>query len=322
MKIFWTKTVWIAAMAVLAFSGCGKESTTVREGDPISDVSDKTAEKAPEDVVAMVGDEAITEADLEAVQLENVPPHRRESLRMKTIYYLVDTHIYAGEAKKMGFDQDPELEKEMEKIRREILARDYVAMHIEPNIEPTPEEIRAYYDENKDSQFVVPEGVVVQQIRTVQREDAEAAMKALERGDPFEKVAEEWSKLVRKRDRKASERLYRKRIDPALEEAVFALEPGQISAVIPLESENEFRVVKVLGKSDETVVGFEDAASPIRFRLMQRNKRKMMHDCYERAGVKQSPKEGILVQVGDEVFKEEAIANILDQAKEGEEEKD
>ena len=47
----------------------------------------------------------------------------------------------------------------------------------------------------------------------------------------------------------------------------------------------------------------------------------MMHDCYERAGVKQSPKEGILVQVGDEVFKEEAIAHILEQAKEGEEDK-
>jgi parvulin-like peptidyl-prolyl isomerase len=54
---------------------------------------------------------------------------------------------------------------------------------------------------------------------------------------------------------------------------------------------------------------------------MQQNKREMIHDYYDKAGVDRNPGEGILVRIGDKVFKEDAIAPILAKAKEEEKDK-
>jgi len=312
MKVFGIRSVLILSMFLLLLFAC-------REEKVVQEKSVHPADTAPEDAVAMVGDEAITRADLEAT-LEALPAHKREALSMRTVYYLVDTKIYSEEARKMGLQEDPEVQRELEKARKELLARSFLQERVEPNIEPSDAEIRAYYDDHQD-QFVIPEGIMVQQIRVVKKEDAEAAKKALLGGESFPAVAGQWSKLVRAKDRGKQEWLYRKRIDPELEKAAFKVGIGEVSDIIKLKTADEYQIVKVLDKSEEKLVAFEDIKSKIRFRLMQQNKREMIHDYYEKAGVDRNPGEGILVKVGEEVFREDAIAHVMANAKEDEKDK-
>lgn len=316
MKVFGAKAVFILCLSVFLLLGCGEQRPAHQQTERMTK---KPTEKIPDDAVAMVGEAAIPRADLDAT-LEALPAHKREALFMRTLYYLVDTKIYSEEAKKMGFHEDPEIQEELEKARRELLARSFVKERIEPNIEPSDEEVRAYYDDHQD-QFVVPEGIRVQRIRVVQKKDAEQAMTSLRAKEPFPTVAKQWSKLVRGKDRGKPEWLYRKRIDPALEKAAFKVGIGGVSDIIKLETANEYQIVKVLEKSEERLLKFEDIESRIRFRLMGQNKRQMIHDYYERAGVDRNPGEGILVKIGEEVFEEGAIAPILAKAKEGEKDK-
>lgn len=312
MKAFRTGVALILCAFVVVLAGC-------RDEKMVKDKPVTTVEQPGKDVVAMVGDEPILRADLEAT-LEQVPERRWESLRMRTIYYIVDTKIYSKEAKKMGFHEDPELQRELEKARQELLARSFVQERIEPNIEPSAEEIRAYYDDYQD-QFVIPEGMMVGRIRVVQKKHAEQAMASLRAGEPFPAVAKQWSKLVRAKDRGKQEWIYRKRIDPELEKAAFKVGIGEVSDIIKIKTANEYQIVKVLGKSEEKLVEFEDIKSKIRFRLMQQNKREMIHDYYEKAKVDRNPGKGLLVKVGDEVFKEDAIAHVMAKAKEEEKDK-
>ncbi len=313
MKVFGSKAVFIFSVFLLCMMGCGEKrpAPANQEADTITK---KGVEKIPEDAVALVGGEAILEADIDAVS-ERIPERSRERLRMRTVYYLTDTEVYAREAREMGLHEDPEFQREMKRRRKEILSRAFLSRGVEPNIEPTEAEIREYYDTRTD-EFVVPEGREVQRIRVVKKEDAQKALKALEDGGTFLEVARQWSRLDQLRDRDKKEWLYRKRIDPALEEAVFAVDVGAVSGVV--QTENEYQVVKVLGTSEENLIPFEDVKSRIRFRLMQRNKREMIHDYYQRAAVEHTPGEGILVKVGDTVFEEALIADILARAEEGE----
>jgi len=304
VKISWVKAVLFFCISTFLLFGCREEKITKDHAEK----EVKTAvEEVPEGAVALVGGEAIPEADLE-VTLEELPERRRESLRMRTIYYLVDTKIFSEEAKKMGFDKDPELQKKMESTERDILSRLFISKRIEPEIEPSEEEIKEYFDK-QEGRLEVPEGIKVSRVRAVKREDAEAAVEALKKGVPFLEVVRQRSKLVHRKKRGAQEWLYRGRIDPALEKAAFAVEEGKTSGVI--KTGNEFQVVKVLERSEGRPVKLKDVESKIRFRLMQEKKMRMMHDCYEKADVVKNPGKGILVKVGDEVFKEEAIADIL-----------
>lgn len=279
--------------------------------------SAKKVVETPKDAVAIVGGEAIPQADLE-VTMEQVPERRRERLQMRTVYYLVDTKIYSEEARKIGLDEDPAVQRELDQVEKLILSREFIQRHIQTQIDPSEKEIREYYDENPD-QFIIPEGARVSRIRMVKKEDAERALRALNRQIPFGEVAMQWSKLVRRKERGSPEWLYRKRIDPKLEKAVFSLDVGEVSDIVPIE--NEYQIVKVLEKSEEREVPFEDIKSKIRFRLAQRKKSRLMHEYYMKAKVDRDPGDGILVKVGDKVFKEEAIEDILANVEEDEKEK-
>jgi len=312
MSVSCVRAVSVFFIGALLFIGCGRGEVRTAEtpGVPKADAEKSQAdvpEDVPEDAVAMVGEDPITKADLE-VTLKEVPKRRRQAVRMRTIYYLVETKIFSNEAKEKGLDKDPEVQKEMARKRDETLARAYVSQYIEPETKPSEEEIKEYYDENKDL-FVIPEGVRVRQIRCVKKEDAQNALDAIEGGMTFEEAARKWSKLVRFKDRGKPDWLYKNRIAPNLQEAAFTLTEGDISGVV--ETGEDYRILKVLDTSKERLVEFEQVKAKIRFRLRQQNKRQLLHDYYEKAGVDRDPGEGLLVKIGDRKIKAEAISDIL-----------
>lgn len=142
----------------------------------------------------------------------------------------------------------------------------------EPNIKVSDEEVRQYFDENKE-QFNEPEKVKAKQIVVESEEEARKAYKRLKDGEDFSKVAQDVSIDQQTRDNGGDLGSVPKGrlavIDPELEEKVFALKKGEF--IEPFETQTGFYIVQVDEKIAAKKATFNDEiAKEIREELKQR----------------------------------------------------
>lgn len=142
----------------------------------------------------------------------------------------------------------------------------------EPNIKVSDEEVRQYFDENKE-QFNEPEQVKAKQIVVESEEEARKAYKRLKDGEDFSKVAQDVSIDQQTRDNGGDLGSVPKGrlavIDPELEEKVFALKKGEF--IEPFETQTGFYIVQVDEKIAAKKATFNDEiAKEIREELKQR----------------------------------------------------
>ena len=296
----------LVCMAVLfSLAGCRDEA------------ADRSAvlEKTKSTVVALIGEEEITREDLEQ-DLKEIPEARRETLKNKVLSDLIEARVFASQARKAGLHEDPQVMESLEKTTKETLARNFVRKHVDQEAEPSEEELRKYYDEHMD-QFLVPDGVMLRQIVLKEKEQAEAVLKELKEGAPFEELAR---KRSIGRAWKTGGRLgwrFKGRMDPVLENVAFSLEKGQLSDII--KTEEGYQIIEVLSKADQGQRPFEESKPHIRTGLFREKKNALVHELYKEAGVDIHPtEEGLLAKVGDDALTEETLAPILAKASEDE----
>ena len=285
---------------------------------PVVFSAENTAEKTDADVLVRVGDEVITQKDLEAV-LNKIPEKQREKYRDKTLDQLIEAKVFADEARKAGLDKDPSTKEALQKAANEILARYFVKKDIDVKSEPSEDEMKNYYSEHKE-QFVLPEGVLIQQIVAKNKEDAEAILEELKNGGPFGEMAKKKSIVSSWKNEGRLGWLYKGRMDPGMEKAAFDLEKEKLSDII--ETKEGYQVIKVLEKSDKRDLTFEEAKSSIHYKLFWKKKNALINTYYEKAKLDRKPAEkDVLFKIGDESFKEELLAPVLTKAPEKDKEK-
>ncbi|MDY6836843.1 MAG: peptidyl-prolyl cis-trans isomerase [Thermodesulfobacteriota bacterium] len=293
----------ILCMALFFVVGCREEA------------ADRSAllGKSKSTVVALIGEEEITREDLEQ-DLKQIPEQKHQALQKKILDDLIEARVFAREARKAGLHEDPEIMESLKKTTKETLARNFVRRHVDKEAEPSEEEQRKYYDEHMD-QFLVPDGVMLRQIVLKEKEQAEAVLKELKEGAPFEELAR---KRSIGRAWKTGGRLgwrFKGRMDPALEEVAFGLEKSELSDII--KTGEGYEIIEVLNKSDQGQRPFEEAKPHIRTGLFRDKKNALVHELYKEAGVDIDPAEdGVLAKVGDDALTEETLAPILAKASE------
>jgi EpsD family peptidyl-prolyl cis-trans isomerase len=288
------------ALLVVPLSGCREEA----EG------SKGAVEEKATSVLAMIGDEQITRQDLEvALERMQVPAGKREALRNKVLDNLIEATVFAGEARRAGLENDPEVMKAVERTTNETLARYFVKNYIDREAEPSEEELEAVYVKHRD-QFIVPEGVLIQHIVVKEEPKARELLEALKAGASFETLAKEKS-LCRCFQREGLHGwVYKGKMNTELEKLVFNLEKGVLSDVI--KTEQGYEIVKVKDRRDQREIPLEEAKPRIRYRLLLKKKKELINQYYERAGVNTQPDEpGVLLKIGDEAITEETLAPIL-----------
>jgi len=291
-----TVFLWMAGV-VLANAGCSDEAVGIQ-----------SEAKSGSSVVATVSGEAITTEDLEAV-LHKIPEKKRAALRKAALGNLIETRVFAEEARKRGLHQDPQVKEAVEKVTNEILARYFVRKRIDPEAEPSEEMLKKFYVDNKD-QFLVPEGVQLQHILVKDEQKAEEILISLKEGASFEALAEEQS--VASSGKKGGHLgwLFKGKMDPDLEKVAFSLEKDALSDVV--KTKEGYQVVKVLDRRDQQQFSFEEAKPKIKQRLFWTTKRELVDKYYDGAQVNTHPTEqGVLVKIGKEVITEETLAPIL-----------
>lgn len=280
--------------------------------------AETTQENPDGPILARVGDEVITQKDLETA-LKKMPERKREKFRDKTLDQLIEVKVFSNEARNAGLDKDPKTKEALEKATKEILAQQFIKKIIDEKSQPSEEDMKKYYSEHKE-QFIIPEGVSIQQIVGKNKEDAEAILEKLKKGASFEEMAKRKSIARSYKDEGRLGWLYKGRMDPELEKAAFTLEKDKLSDVI--KTGEGYQIIKVLAKSDKREMTFEEAKANIKYELFWKKKKELMEQYYKQAKVNKNPsEEGVLFKIGDEAFKEEILTPVLAKASDKEKEK-
>ena len=196
-------------------------------------------------VVAKVGDETITEADISFAaedlqqELSQMPAEERRAF---LVTVLIDMKVLAKAAREQNMDQTEAFKRRLQYLEERALRRAYFAETIAAGV--TPEAVKTAYDAFV-AEFKPQEEVHARHILVATKEDAEAIKADLSAGKPFEQLATEKST-----DPSAAQNggdlgfFSRGMMVKQFEDAAFALtEPGQVSE--PIESQFGWHIIKL-----------------------------------------------------------------------------
>jgi len=114
----------------------------------------KVRKKRPGAIVARIGNQEITQGDLD-FELSQLPPSLREQLnvRDKKLEFLreyVATELLYNTAKRSGFENDPEVIESAFQAKKSLMVRKLLQDRVAGKVDITESDIELYYQANKD----------------------------------------------------------------------------------------------------------------------------------------------------------------------------
>lgn len=202
------------------------------------------APAAPETVVATIGDQTITEADLSFAaedlqqELQQVPPEERRAF---LVTVLIDMKVMAKAAKAAGMADTDLFKRRLQYLEERSLRRDYFTQKVAAAV--TEETVKAAYDQFvKD--FKPVEEVHARHILVATEDEAKAVKAELDGGKPFEVLAMEKTTDPSGKQNGGDLGFFSKgMMVPEFEAVAFTLEPGKISD--PVQSQFGWHIIKV-----------------------------------------------------------------------------
>jgi peptidyl-prolyl cis-trans isomerase C len=201
------------------------------------------AEPDPNTVIATVGGEAITEAELGFAaedltdQLANVPPEQR---RPFLVTVLIEMKLMAQAARQEGMDQTDTFRQRLDYLGDRALRRDYFAEKIGSAV--TAEAVQAAYEQFKTS-LAPEEEIRAKHILVTTEAEAKTIKAAIDGGARFEEQAVAHS-LDGSADAGGDLGFFtRGMMVQPFEQAAFALQVGQVSD--PVQSQFGWHLIKL-----------------------------------------------------------------------------
>lgn len=238
----------------------------------------------PADTVATVNGEKISSDTLDLILQQassqgqqQVSPDAKKALVEK----LIEMDLFAQAAEKAGVEDDPDYKQAMEMMhkqedlfKKQALAATYLRNKAFGQVKVTPEEVKNYYDQNKD-QFKTGEQVKASHILVKTEDEAKAIKARLDKGESFEAVAKDKSTCPSASRGGDLGWFGRGVMDPDFEKAAFALKDGEVSG--PIKTKFGWHIIKITGKKTESVKPLDEVSAQIEQKLMQ-DKQKTAYD--------------------------------------------
>jgi peptidyl-prolyl cis-trans isomerase C len=244
------------------------------------------------DILARIGNKTITKADFEA-RISVLPPQYQQALKdekaKKDFFEMViQAHLFALAAKDEKLDKDAKVAMQIEDMTNGILAQEFVRRKLSKIEKITDEQIKQYYDENKDK-LINPPTVRVQHIliklaEGAKPEETAAALakaeklrKDLEGGADFGKLAEQYSDDPETKVNGGDLGYFtQQQMVPEFSEPVFKMKPGEISQ--PIKSPFGFHIVKVNDKTEGKPMDLKEATPTIQSAILNIKQKKVLEN--------------------------------------------
>ena len=214
-----------AMILMAAMVGCSTEKSAASAGK--ADLSDPH-------IVAMVGDEKITDTDIDSL-LQEIPEQARVQYsspegKKEFVNSLAEIKMLSLEAKKQGIDKDPDVTRKIDFMGDQMLARGLAESAVE-NISISDQDISGYYDSNRDK-FTEGPKVKLRHILVDNEGDAQTVLAQLKKGADFSELAKEKSKCPSSQQGGDLGWATKGMMVPEFENAAFALKKGEMSGVV------------------------------------------------------------------------------------------
>lgn len=228
--------------------------------------------KEKQRVIAIVGDETLT---LEGV-LEEIPDEIKPNLSSMDIREYVqrwiNSQVLYQEAKRRKLDERIDLKKEFAKVKRELMVNKLIELALEDEVEVTEEEIKSYYEENKESFILTDDQVHAYHILVNTKAEANNIRRRIRNGETFEAICKEVKHA--KEDSAYWDLGYftREEIIPEISKVIFKMPRGALS--LPIKSDFGYHIVKLVDIQKKGDINkLENVKEEIRFKLEVLKKR-------------------------------------------------
>lgn len=201
----------------------------------------------PENVVARVGEQYLTEAEVDDALRDMPIAQDTVQARQQLIERWVTNELLFQEAQRLGLRDDEDVQRLLRENERSVLISALVnSLYDEEPIQPTPAEVQAYYERNRDQLTLREPFVQVRYLRTAVPDSAAAARGLLQQAMRTASADERWPRIAARFAEDASgaidlsenyypeNRLFMN--EPALQQTLSRLRAGQIAPIQEVDS--------------------------------------------------------------------------------------
>ena len=220
-------------------------------------------------VIATVGGETITEADLTLAladldqQFARLPAEQKRAAALSAV---IEIKLLAADAKAKGLDQSDDFKRRMAFLQQRALHSEVIGKEVEAKI--TDAEIRKRYDTEIATTPPANE-VHARHILVKTREEAAAIVKQLDGGAKFEDIAKEKSSDAGSGTQGGDLGWFGAgQMVPEFEKAAFALEIGTYTKE-PVQSQFGWHVIKLEDKRAQQPPAFDQVKEQLRSVLLR-----------------------------------------------------
>ena len=233
----------------------------------------KTAAKPGNDsdvVLVRIGTETITPRDLND-RLQELPEQYRAQYttpdgKQKLLDRLVEEKIWMRDADVNGVTKRPDVIRQIEASKRDLLIRTWVNEVMAKNAPPSDSEAKVYYEAHKD-EWKTPANVTLKHIQLKTQADAKRVLGlAKAKGADWDKLVKKWSADTLTKSTGGSLGTATRDggmgslgVQPALFDSAMALGAGKIGG--PWKTDKAWHVVKVESVRPESVRDFDQVRS-------------------------------------------------------------
>ena len=235
-----------------------------------------SADDQPDPVVAKIGTDVIHLSDVNAA-VDTLPPQARqmprEQLLPRVLDQLVDTHVLALEARKIGLDKDAAVQRTLREVQERALVSALLEKDVGPRI--TDAAIKARFDKDSAGQSVVQE-VHARHILVEDEATAKKIIADLKKGGDFAALSKQYSKDAAAVEQ-GGDLGYFKTTDmvPEFSSAAFALKDKEITAT-PVHTQFGWHVIQTLDHRAGQPPTFDQVKDQLRQQMINEEVRNVL----------------------------------------------
>lgn len=209
--------------------------------------------------VAKVGSVTITQDDVSR-ELKGLPEQIQRMFEgpegaEKFVDELVKKEMLYQEAKKKGFEGNPDYQKKLEDFKKLTLISLLLEKEIEDKAKPSDKDVKDYYEKHK-ADLTANNQIRASHILVKSEDDAKKILDQLKKGGDFAKIAKEKSIDTGSAKNGGDLGFFsRGQMVPEFEKAAFSLKEGEVSG--PVKTQFGYHIIKVTGKKEGKIVEFD-----------------------------------------------------------------
>ncbi len=219
----------------------------------------KKGEQKSSAYVAKVGSVTITQDDVNR-EMKGLPDQIQKMFAGpdgadRFVDELVKKELLYQEAKKKGYEKDPEYQKKVEEFKKLTLISLLLEKEIEEKAKATDKDVKDYYESHK-SEMTTGSQIRASHILVKSEDEAKKILEQVKKGGDFAKIAKEKSIDTGSAKNGGDLGFFSKgQMVPEFEQAAFSLKEGEIAG--PVKTRFGYHIIKVTARKEGKPLEFD-----------------------------------------------------------------